>query len=80
VHVQTCQACPRYRFPSYWSTGTGDIIVDPATSNYVRDTIGSTDRTLKLYDGLWHQVFNEPERESVYTDVKTWLTQHTDTA
>lgn len=55
-----------------------DVIADPSTSNYVHDTIGSSDRTLKLYDGLRHQVFNEPERESVYTDVKTWLIRHTD--
>jgi len=26
-----------------------------------------------LDQGLWHQVFNQPQRESVYTDVKTWL-------
>jgi acylglycerol lipase len=53
--------------------GTDDVIADPSTSRYVHDTIGSQDRTLKLYEGLWHQVFNEPQRESVYTDVKTWL-------
>ena len=56
--------------------GTGDVIADPSTSRYVHDTIGSQDRKLKLYEGLWHQVFNEPQRESVYRDVNTWLNRH----
>jgi acylglycerol lipase len=57
--------------------GTGDVIADPATSSYLYDAIGSSDRELKLYDGLWHQLFNEPERESVYRDVESWLRRHT---
>jgi acylglycerol lipase len=42
--------------------GTGDVVADPSTSRYVHAAIGSPDRTLKLYKGLWHQVFNEPQR------------------
>jgi alpha-beta hydrolase superfamily lysophospholipase len=64
---------PTLALPVLLLHGTGDVIADPSTSRFVHDTIGSDDRTLKLYKGLWHQVFNEPQRESVYTDVKTWL-------
>jgi alpha-beta hydrolase superfamily lysophospholipase len=53
--------------------GTGDEIADPAGSRLIYDHVGSTDRTLKLYDGLWHQLFNEPERETVLADVTSWL-------
>jgi acylglycerol lipase len=28
---------------------------------------------LKFYDGLYHEVFNEPEREQVLADVAAWL-------
>ncbi|OBK43194.1 hypothetical protein A5655_17625 [Mycobacterium sp. 1081908.1] len=64
---------PALSMPVLLLHGTGDVIADLSTSRYVHDTIGSQDRTLKLYEGLWHQVFNEPQRESVYTDVTTWL-------
>ncbi len=64
---------PTVTIPLLLLHGTDDVIADPSTSRYVHDTIGSQDRTLKLYDGLWHQVFNEPQRESVYSDVNRWL-------
>jgi alpha-beta hydrolase superfamily lysophospholipase len=70
-HVAT--GLPALSIPVLLLHGTGDVITDPSTSRYVHDTIGSQDRTLKLYEGLWHQVFNEPQRESGDTDVKTWL-------
>jgi acylglycerol lipase len=74
-HVAT--GLPDLSIPVLLLHGTGDVIADPSTSRYVHDTIGSPDRTLKLYEGLWHQVFNEPQRESVYTDVNAWLNQRT---
>ena len=30
-----------------------------------------TDKTLKMYDGLYHEVFNEPEKELVLGDLPT---------
>jgi alpha-beta hydrolase superfamily lysophospholipase len=70
-HVAT--GLPNLTIPILLLHGTDDVIADPSTSRYVHDTIGSPSRTFKLYEGLWHQVFNEPQRESVYADVKTWL-------
>jgi len=42
------------------------------------DTLGSTDKTFKLYQGLKHEVYNElPEdRDKVLSDLLTWLTAH----
>jgi len=34
---------------------------------------GSEDLTLNTYDGLFHEVFNEPEQERVLDDLITWL-------
>jgi alpha-beta hydrolase superfamily lysophospholipase len=33
-------------------------------------------RTLRLYDGLYHEIFNEPEQATVLHDVTTWLDAH----
>jgi alpha-beta hydrolase superfamily lysophospholipase len=35
------------------------------------------DVTLKLYDGLHHEVFNEPERDIVLGDLVDWLEART---
>jgi alpha-beta hydrolase superfamily lysophospholipase len=33
----------------------------------------SKTRTLQLYDGLYHEVYNEPERERVIGDLVRWI-------
>jgi alpha-beta hydrolase superfamily lysophospholipase len=37
------------------------------------DKASSEDKTLKMYDGLYHEVFNEPERDQVLQDMEKWL-------
>ena len=53
--------------------GGDDKFVDPAGSQMLHDTIGSADRAIKIYDGLYHEVFNEPEHAQVLGDVEAWL-------
>jgi hypothetical protein len=35
--------------------------VDPAGAQMLFETVGSSDKTLKIYEGLYHEIFNEPE-------------------
>lgn len=56
--------------------GTADRLADPAGSRLIAERAGSPDITLKLYDGLYHEVFNEPEKDSVLGDVIEWLKAH----
>ena len=35
------------------------------------------DKTLKIYDGLYHEVFNEPERAQVVGDLVEWIVERT---
>jgi alpha-beta hydrolase superfamily lysophospholipase len=42
----------------------------------VYERAGSPDKTLKMYDGLWHEIFNEPERDIVLGDLVSWLDGH----
>ena len=37
------------------------------------ERIGSADRTVRAYDGLFHEILNEPERETVLDDICGWL-------
>lgn len=53
--------------------GGGDILVDPSGAQMLYDKASSEDKTLKIYDKLYHEVFNEPERDRVLKDVENWL-------
>lgn len=37
---------------------------------------GVRDVQVKLYDGMRHEILNEPGRAQVYTDVVTWIEEH----
>jgi len=56
--------------------GSGDKLVNPAGAKLLYDTVSSADKTLKVYEGFYHEVFNEPERAQVLNDVEAWLAAH----
>ncbi|MGZ4177768.1 MAG: alpha/beta hydrolase [Solirubrobacteraceae bacterium] len=53
--------------------GTADGLCPPAGSEMLAQRIGSADLTVKAYDGLFHEILNEPEREAVLDDIVAWL-------
>lgn len=53
--------------------GTGDLVTDVEGSRQLHARARSTDKTLKLYDGLYHDLFHEPEKERVVADLVEWL-------
>ncbi|MES3630247.1 MAG: lysophospholipase [Longimonas sp.] len=57
--------------------GTADPIVDPAGSVSFHEQSGAPDKTMKRYEGLRHEVLNEPEHDVVIGDIQTWLKAHT---
>jgi alpha-beta hydrolase superfamily lysophospholipase len=67
---------PSLKLPLLVLSGTGDKIVNPEGAELVVRLAGSTDKTLKTYDGLYHEVFNEPEKELVLGDLADWLKAH----
>ena len=67
----------RITLPIMILQGGADRLVDPNGARILYDTIGSSDKTLKIYDGLYHEVYNEPEHDEVLGDVEAWLEKHT---
>jgi acylglycerol lipase len=65
------------RLPLLVLQGTGDAVVDPSGSRVFFDGATSPDKTLKLYEGLYHDLFGEPEREQILADVRAWLAART---
>jgi len=56
--------------------GTGDVLTDPSGTRLLESTSGSPDQTVRWYEGLWHEIYNEPEREAPLTDLREWLAAH----
>ena len=67
---------PEINLPILIMHGTADQLSDPEGSRLLYERIGSTDKTLKLYEGFYHEIFNEPEREQVFADMEAWLAAH----
>jgi len=66
------------RVPFLLMHGRDDQIVDPAGSQRFFARATAPDRAFCLYPGLYHEIFNEIERERVFQDIESWLTQRTD--
>ncbi len=56
--------------------GAADQLVATEGSQRLYDTASSLDKTLKIYEGLHHEVLNEPEKDLVAQDIANWLDRH----
>ncbi|MFF3224551.1 alpha/beta hydrolase [Nocardia suismassiliense] len=56
--------------------GTADALAAPSSTDLIEHGAGSTDLTVIRYDGLYHEIFNEPEKDKVLGDVVDWLEAH----
>lgn len=52
--------------------GDADVLTSPDGSRELCQNISSTDKTLVIYPGLYHEIFNEPERLDVLEQVLKW--------
>jgi len=53
--------------------GGDDPICDPECSKYLHNLISSQQNKLIIYDDLFHEIYNEPEQETVFKDILKWL-------
>ena len=53
--------------------GAEDRLVPAAGSERLVECVGCEDVHLKIYPGLYHEVFNGPERDRVLDDVTAWI-------
>lgn len=61
------------RLPLLMQLGEEDRIADPRRAVEVFRRIGSADKTLLPYPGLFHEIFNELARDAVFNDLMVWL-------
>lgn len=53
--------------------GADDMVTDPEGSRALYERSSSTDKALKLYGGLLHDLLIEPEKDKVMDDIVAWL-------
>jgi acylglycerol lipase len=51
----------------------GDGGRDGSNSQVLYERVASKDKTLKLYEGLLHELFNEPEHPQILADLEAWV-------
>ena len=67
----------KIKLPLLLLHGGADRLCDPSWSQYLHDLVSSQDKKLIIYDGLYHEVYNEPEADAVFADLLNWLEKHT---
>lgn len=70
-----CQI-PEIRLPVLVMHGAADRLSDPRGSEMLYQKASSADKTLKIYEGYYHEIFNEPGRGQVLADAESWLKPH----
>ena len=63
----------RLTLPMLVMHGTADRIVPIVASEMVDDLAPAEDKTFIRYDGLYHEILNEPDRDRVLADIVAWL-------
>jgi len=67
------ESASKIRLPILIMQGGDDKLVDPSGAQLLYDLVSSEDKTIKVYHGFYHEVFNEPEHAQVLNDVETWI-------
>ncbi|GFG53224.1 lysophospholipase [Mycolicibacterium agri] len=67
------QRAPALTAPLLVVHGEQDKLIPVEGSRRLMQYVGSQDKELKVYPGLYHEVFNEPERDKVLDDVVAWI-------
>jgi alpha-beta hydrolase superfamily lysophospholipase len=66
----------QFRVPLFILHGTADTITSPQGSREFFDMTGVQDKTYKLYEGDYHNLFVETNREEIYDDIAKWIDAH----
>ncbi len=56
--------------------GSSDKVTNPDGSIDLYEAVGSNDKTLKMYNGFYHEIHNEPDKQKVFNDIVNWIEKH----
>jgi alpha-beta hydrolase superfamily lysophospholipase len=70
------ERAPGMKVPVLIQHGEADALVPLAGARPTIDAIGASDKTVIIYPGLFHEIYNEPEKDAVIADLSRWLESH----
>ena len=65
------------RVPILLLHGSEDVVCSLAGSRFVLSRIGSADKRLIVYDGRYHEQFEDPEKDVFFEDIVQFVQSHT---
>src|SRR5262245_21408324 len=67
------QEFPLIKLPVLILHGAEDKVTKPSGSQFFYDTAGAADKTIKLYEGGYHDLLADIDRDKVMGDIKAWI-------
>ena len=64
-----------YTYPCLITHGEDDKIVPKEISENLYKKISSEDKEIKIYDGLYHEILNEKDKDQIISDMVEWMDQ-----
>ncbi|MCD6484464.1 MAG: lysophospholipase [Candidatus Odinarchaeota archaeon] len=72
----TLKNAVKFKVPLLALAGEEDRLVDISGVKEFYESAASEDKKLVIYPGMYHEIFNEIEKEKVFNDVLDWLNSH----
>jgi acylglycerol lipase len=66
----------KIQLPIFILHGTLDKAAKPEGSRVFYESVSSKDKTLRLYEGYFHDPLNDTGKEAVMNDILAWLNSH----
>ncbi|HYE81294.1 MAG TPA: alpha/beta hydrolase [Clostridia bacterium] len=63
---------PSFHYPCLMLQAGDDIIVDPKANRSFFESIPVEDKEYELFEGFYHEILNDPERERALSRIYTW--------
>lgn len=71
--IQVNENMEKINLPVFIVQGGKDVLIDPEGAQILFNGVSSEDKTLKVYDDLYHEVFNETDCSTVFKDIEDWI-------
>lgn len=65
-----------FKCPVIYLHGTDDLIVEVSSSEWLYENNPVLDKQIVLYEGMYHEILNEIDKEMVIEDILYWLNNH----
>jgi len=72
----TLAHAPDLKVPALIMHGSDDRLTDHTGSEEFYKNAGARDKELKIYEGMFHEIFNEIGKEKPLGDLRDWLKKH----